>query len=130
MGDQRVMETSAGYTATARALHWITAILVLAQIVLGIIIANKLAGEAWQDPLYNLHKSSGAVVIPIVLFRVFYRLGRAAAGLPADIPAIQRFAAHGARYLRYALVVGQVCIGWIPPAASRAAVLLYGLFHL
>ena len=35
MGEQAAIETSAGYTATARVLHWITAILVLAQIVPG-----------------------------------------------------------------------------------------------
>ena len=66
MGDQAAIETSAGYTATARVLHWITAILVLAQIVLGILIANKWTG-AWQDQLYDLHKSNGAVLIPIIL---------------------------------------------------------------
>jgi len=130
MGGQGVTEAGAGYTATARALHWITAILVLAQIVLGIIIANKLAGEAWQDPLYNLHKSNGAVLIPIILFRIFYRWSHPAPALPADIPAIQQFAAYATHYLLYALVVAQVFLGWIATASYPAPVPIYGLFNL
>src|SRR5262245_57300202 len=129
MGDQGVIETSAGYTATARALHWITAILVLLQIVLGIIIANKLI-EPWQDPLYNLHKSNGAVLIPIILFRVFYRWSHPAPALPADIPQIQQYAAYATHYLLYALVVVQVFLGWIATAAYPAPVPIYGLFNL
>jgi len=58
------MVPGAGYTATARVLHWITAVLVLGMIVVGFIIANEWGG-AWQERLYNLHKSTGAVLIPI-----------------------------------------------------------------
>jgi len=130
MADQGVMKESAGYTATARVLHWITAALVLLQIVLGIIIANKLAGEAWQDPLYNLHKSNGAVLIPIILLRIFYLWGHPAPALLADIPTIQQFAAYTTHYLLYALVVVQVFLGWIGTAAYPAPVPIYGLFNL
>jgi cytochrome b561 len=130
MNDQGVTQATAGYTATARALHWITAILVLVQIVLGIIIANKLAGEAWQDPLYNLHKSNGAILIPIILFRIFYRWSHPAPALPADIPALQQFAAYTTHYLLYVLVVVQVFLGWIATAAYPAPVPIYGLFNL
>src|SRR4051812_16775957 len=74
LGDQAAMETSAGYTATARVLHCLTAILVPAQIVLGILIANKWTG-AGQDQLYDLHKSNGAVLTPIILTPIFFRFG-------------------------------------------------------
>ena len=54
-----------GYTPTARLLHWITAALVLLMIPLGIVIANEWGGRA-QQFLYNLHKSIGATLIPLV----------------------------------------------------------------
>ncbi len=129
MGNQAVIETSAGYTATARVLHWITAILVLAQIVLGILIANKWTG-AWQDQLYDLHKSNGAVLIPIILIRIFYRWGHPPPLLPADIPAIKQLAAYTTHYLLYALVVAQVFLGWIATGSYPAPVPIYGLFNL
>ena len=64
---------SPAYSVTARALHWITAVLVLTQIPLGLLVVNVKLG-AWGVFLYDLHKSIGPVLIPIVLFRLAYRL--------------------------------------------------------
>jgi len=129
MSDQAAPGESAAYTVTARVLHWLTAILVLGQIVLGVIIANKWGG-AWQDGLYDLHKSTGAILIPIILVRILYRWTHPPAALPADIPAIQQFAAHTMHYLLYGLLVVQMFIGWIGTATYPAPVPIYGLFTL
>src|SRR5262245_65933431 len=85
MTDKTILGAAAGYTATARVLHWITAVLVLGMIVVGFIIANEWGGP-WQEQLYNLHKSTGALLIPIIIVRLFYRLTHTPAPLPADIP--------------------------------------------
>ena len=53
------------YTMTARVLHWITAVLSLLMIPLGFVIANELGGPR-QIFLYELHRSIGAALIPIV----------------------------------------------------------------
>ncbi len=53
------------YTVTARVLHWLVAALVLFQIPAGIIIANEWGGPV-QERLYDLHKSVGAVLLPLV----------------------------------------------------------------
>src|SRR5258708_3739649 len=42
------------YSLTARALHWITAVLVLTLLPLGLVITNDWGGPL-QDPLYDLH---------------------------------------------------------------------------
>ena len=82
-----------GYTPIARFLHWLIAALVLLMIPLGFVIAYEWGGPA-QQFLYNLHKSIGATLIPLVVIRLLYRLTHPAPPLPSDIPAIQRFAAH------------------------------------
>jgi cytochrome b561 len=128
MVDQAMMGRpgAPAYTVTARALHWITAVLVLVQIPLGLLIANFQMG----DRLYNLHKSIGAVLIPIVLFRLGYRLAHPPAPLPQDIPELQRFAAHGLHWVLYALLVAQGFIGWIATSAYPAPIPVFGLFEL
>jgi cytochrome b561 len=117
------------YTVTARVLHWLTAVLVLIQIPLGVVIVNVKI-EAWGDSLYNLHKSIGATLIPIVLFRLFYRLTHPPASLPEDIPATQRRAAEVVHWTLYGLLVVQGMIGWIATSAYPAPIPVFGLFEL
>ena len=53
---------------------------------LGVVIANEWGG-ALQQPLYNLHKSIGAVMLPLIVVRLICRLTHPPLPLPADIPA-------------------------------------------
>ncbi len=118
-----------GYTATARALHWIVAVLVLLMIPLGVVITNEWGGPA-QIFLYNLHKSIGATLIPIVLFRLFCRLKNPPPPLPSDIPAIQQFAASATHWALYGLILAQPIVGYIMTSAYPAPVPFFGLFNL
>jgi cytochrome b561 len=117
------------YTVTARVLHWLTAILIVIQIPLGLIIANDQMG-GWADTLYNLHKSIGATLIPLVLIRLIYRLTHAPRPLPQDIPQSQRFIAEFVHWSLYALLVIQGFVGWIATSAYPAPVPVFGLFEL
>jgi cytochrome b561 len=124
------MTTSAhAYTLTARTLHWITATLVLTNLPLGLVIANEWGGPL-KDQLYNLHRSIGALVIPVILVRFIYRLGHKPAPLPADMPAIQQLAAHATHWLLYALLIAQPFLGWIGTSAFPAPIVVFGLFEL
>jgi cytochrome b561 len=118
-----------GYTLTARVLHWIVAALVLLMIPLGIVIANEWGGPA-QQFLYNLHKSIGATLLPLVIVRLLYRLTHPAPPLPSDLPAIQQFAAHATHWALYVLILLQPLVGYIMTSAYPAPVPFFGLFNL
>jgi cytochrome b561 len=118
-----------GYTLTARVLHWVVAALVLLMIPLGIVIANEWGGPA-QQFLYNLHKSIGATLLPLVIVRLLYRLTHPAPPLPSDIPAIQQFAAHATHWALYVLILIQPIVGYIMTSAYPAPVPFFGLFNL
>jgi cytochrome b561 len=117
------------YTLTARTLHWLTATLVLLNLPLGLVIANNWGGPL-QDQLYDLHRSIGALIIPIILVRLLYRLGHAPAPLPDDIPALQQFAANATHWALYGLLIVQPFLGWIGTSAYRAQIVVFGLFEL
>ncbi len=117
------------YTVTARILHWVTASLVLLMLPLGLVIANNWGGPL-QDQLYDLHRSIGALVIPIVLARIVYRWTHPPAPLPDDIPAIQQLAAKATHWALYALLIVQPFMGWIGTSAYRAQIVVFGLFEL
>ena len=106
------------YTVTARVLHWLTAALVLVQIPLGIVIANEWGGER-QEPLYDLHKSIGAVILPLVIVRLIHRVIHPPLPLPADIPAKLQLTAHVTHWTLYALLIAQSCSAGSPPRPIR-----------
>lgn len=122
-------EALQGYTLTARILHWVTAALVLTMIPIGIAMANADFGP-WQDTLYHLHRSFGAVLLPLMVVRLFWRLMHPAPPLPAEIPAIQRMAAHATHWALYVLLILQAIVGWIATSAYRAPILVFWLFEL
>jgi len=121
--------TPPAYTMTARVLHWITAFLILSMIPLGVVIANEWGGSA-QDSLYDLHRSIGAAVIPLVILQLIYRWTHPPLPLPDDILAMQRLAAHAMHWGLYALLIVQPFTGWIASSAYRAPVTVFGWFNL
>jgi len=121
--------TVPAYTVTARVLHWLTAALVLIQIPLGIVIANEWGGER-QESLYDLHKSFGAVILPLVIVRLINRLIYPPLPLPADIPAKLQLTAHVTHWALYALLIAQSLLGWIATSAYPAPLPVFGLFEL
>ena len=114
------------YTVTARVL---TAFLILFMIPLGIVIANDWGGAA-QDFLYDLHRSIGVTIIPLVILRIIYRWRHPPLPLPEDIVPMQRFAAETTHWALYALLVVQPFTGWIATSAYRAPVVVFGWFEL
>jgi cytochrome b561 len=117
------------YTLTARVLHWITAALVLTMIPIGVAMANVDFGP-WQDTLYDLHRSIGAVLLPLILGRLLWRLKHPAPPLPADISAAQQMAAHATHWLLYGLLILQAIVGWIATSAYPAPIKVFWLFEL
>jgi cytochrome b561 len=118
-----------GYTPVARLLHWTVAVLVLLMLPLGIVIANEWGGPA-QTFLYNLHKSIGATLIPLVIIRLLYRITHPAPPLPDDLHPFQAFAAHATHWALYVLILIQPLVGYIMTSAYPAPVPFFGLFNL
>jgi cytochrome b561 len=136
VGPEHVLAPSAtdpaaapAYTVTARVLHWITAFLILLMIPLGVVIANEWGGSL-QDSVYDLHRSIGAVLIPIVVVRLIYRWKHPPLPLPSDIAPIQQCAAHATHWGLYALLLVQPFVGWIATSAYPASVTVFGWLEL
>ncbi|MET0542368.1 MAG: cytochrome b/b6 domain-containing protein [Variovorax sp.] len=99
------MTSVSRYAASSRWLHWLTALLLLFIIPLGIWIAFfEPADEGFKLRLYNLHESLGVLVFVLVLLRIVNRLRNPPPPLPDDMPGWMRFAAHATHYGLYALL--------------------------
>jgi cytochrome b561 len=128
-GETPLRNVAPAYTVTARVLHWVTALMIVLMIPLGVIISNDWGGPL-QETLYGLHESIGTLLIPLVLTRLVYRLANPPLPLPDEIPAPQRFAAHVTHVGLYTLLVAQPLIGWIATSAYGAPITVLGVFAL
>lgn len=117
------------YTPVAIAFHWTTAALVLFMIPAGLAMVALPEGET-QNLLFNLHRSIGVLLFPLVAARLLYRWRHPPPPLPDDLPAIQKFAAHATHYALYGLLLLNPWLGWWATSAYGAAVNVFWLFEL
>lgn len=101
-----------GYSTAQIALHWVIAVLVVAQVVLheGMEAAYEAAegGPAATESeafLADLHVAFGIAVFVLALLRVALRLRRGAPPPPAEERAILRFAAKAVHFGFYAIIL-------------------------
>lgn len=93
------------YSNAAVALHWITAVLVLFQIWLGLSFADMAQGPQ-RTELFTWHKTIGATILVLALIRLAYRLKNPPPPFPPDLPKWRRYVAvWNHRLFYFALIV-------------------------
>lgn len=119
------------YGATARALHWSIAALVLLQFPLAIWMDRFVeAFSETQFLLYNLHKTIGVTVLLLVVLRLAWRLISPPPPLPATMPRWERAAAHAGHAALYLLLFAQPIVGLLHGFASGFPTVLFFVFTL
>lgn len=117
------------YSAISKWTHWITAICVLGLIPAGIIMGNLPEGPL-QNRLFDLHRSTGILVLCLALLRV---AARQSFGTPAPAQSLTKFeriASAAAHHALLALLFVMPIVGWASMSAYRADVSVFGLFIL
>ncbi len=112
----------ANYDTTAKAFHWVTALLIFAIIPLG-LIANKLpydtsAELAQKALLFSLHKTLGVAVFFVALARILWALSHAKPGPLHPERKAETFLAETVHWLLYGSLVIAPLTGWIHHAAT------------
>lgn len=104
--------------APARLMHWLVAALVLVQCVLGAMAVAWPLSPVKLD-LFVWHKSTGMLVLVLVLMRAGWRVVNVTPALPAETPALERHAARATHLLLYAVLVLLPLSGWVAGAAAN-----------
>lgn len=114
----------ATYSLSARLLHWLMALLILAMLFIGVGMVSSLG--PWQHRLVSLHKGVGLVLLGLLLLRVVMRLRQSPPALPANIPAWQQRLAHSAHGLLYGLMLALPLLGWAMQSAGGYPLVVLG----
>lgn len=100
------------YSRVAIALHWTIALLVIANLVIGLLHESLLEGTL------PLHKSIGMLVLALSLVRLGWRLTHRPPPLPATVKGWEKGVAHAVHWTLYALIILIPLSGWIFTSAS------------
>jgi len=116
------------YGGAAIALHWLTAALIVVNLLLGLsmvplpISPRKLQWYLW-------HKSIGSTVFLLTCARLAWRWYRPAPP-PVAMPQWQRRSAAAAHALLYVLMLAVPISGWLYSSSTGVQVLYLGVFPL
>lgn len=118
-----ISNTHASYGAVARAMHWLTALLILTAIPLG-LYANNLpydTGEAlaWKAQVFSFHKTVGVAAFFVALVRILWALTQTH---PVPLHPERRVETLAAEVVHWTLYLSLVIVplsGWTQHAATE-----------
>jgi cytochrome b561 len=119
------------YDRVAAGLHWLTAALVIALIVLG--IGAEPMEKSWGVSALatlTVHKSLGMTVFVLTLLRLAWRLGHHPPPLPETTPRWQRASAHVAHFALYAFLLVLPVLGYLLSSGGPFPLQWFGLFDM
>ena len=100
-------------------LHWIIAVLIIVNVVLG-LSADHLP-DSWARPVIDTHKSIGITVLGLVLLRILWRWSHRPPPLPVSFARWEHTSAHWAHIALYALMLALPLSGWLHDSAWKDA---------
>ena len=115
------------YSWVAIILHWLIALLILANILIAWKFNTMKPGLAFFQVI-QLHKSIGITVLLLSVLRLVWRLMNPPPPLPAHMPAWEKFAANAVHWGFYLIMLAMPLSGWAMVSTSKynLPTLLYG----
>ncbi|MGZ3218034.1 cytochrome b/b6 domain-containing protein [Paracoccus sp. T5] len=112
--------TLKSYGSVARTLHWLTALIILTNIVLGLLAVRvPLEQMETKVQLFSLHKTLGIAAFAVALTRILWALAQ-----PRPVPLhpkrrAETFLAESVHWVLYAAMLLVPLTGWIEHAATE-----------
>jgi cytochrome b561 len=116
--------TGRAWGSIAKLLHWVVAALVFAQIALGFVARGYRLSPTKLD-LFVWHKSTGLLILALMLVRIAWRLANPVPALPVGSSPLERRAAHASHVVLYLLLLLIPMSGWIVNSAANVPFRMY-----
>ena len=101
------------YATLTRALHWISAVLIIASLTIGSIMVGEGLERSTQNLLFILHKNGGVIIFALVVLRLIWRGLRPAPPMPDSLPGWQAGAARLTHWGLYAMLLVMTISGYV-----------------
>ncbi len=125
----RLKNTHTSYGIIAKALHWGLALALWGMFLFGRNIAH-MQPALDNIHLYGWHKSTGLLLLSLILFRLFWRFISPPPKIIKDntTPRMQIHLAHGVHFLFYLLMLLTPLLGWLASSATGFEMRFFGMF--
>lgn len=122
------LERGERYSSVAIGFHWVIALLVVVNLIVGLGHESIPALRAWMPG----HKAIGITVLALTLARIAWRVAHRPPALPANISAAERHVALATHWSLYALLILMPLSGWIMVSGSkgRGPLTWFGAFDI
>ncbi len=118
--------TDAGWGALVRAFHWLIALLIIVQGVIGLAMVEMGLTPA-KVRLFALHKSIGLTLLALVLLRITWRLTERGPPIRRRCRAGSAAQAHAMHVALYLLILALPLSGWWFNSAANAPLVWFWL---
>ncbi len=118
----------ARWGSVAQGLHWLMALAILGNGVLGLIMVDMSRGMTKLNT-FAIHKSIGLTILALLILRVCWRMFDAR---PRDepMPRWQRLAAHATHVVLYLFMLAIPLSGWVSNSAHGFPLQWFKMFNL
>ncbi|MBI1403238.1 MAG: cytochrome b [Porphyrobacter sp.] len=112
------------YNLGARALHWTIAVLVIANLAIGLL------HEPLEDSidLIPVHEAIGITVLGLTLVRIAWRFTWKRPPFPGSVAPVEAWAARAVQGLFYVLTLALPLSGWVFASAGKYPISWFGIF--
>jgi cytochrome b561 len=117
--------SAAGYTGTAKVLHWLILLLLIAQFIFAWTMPH-IGRNTPVTTLISLHFTFGVIVLAVAVVRLGWRVTHREPA-PADgVPPWQTATAHVVHWALYLLLFVVPILGWINASWRGMPVVMFG----
>ncbi len=120
------MARSVGYTSTAKILHWLIVVLLVAQFVVAWTMPH-IGRNTPVTTLISLHFSFGIIILVVAIIRLAWRATHAEPAPLDSIPPWQIQTARIVHWLLYVLLFVVPILGWISASWRGMPIVMFGL---
>ncbi|EOD81146.1 Cytochrome B561 [Grimontia indica] len=122
------MEQPSQYNAVLRAIHWLTALVVIGLFAVGLWMVDLTYYSTWYKTAPYWHKSIGILLLGLTVFRLVWRTIK---GTPQIVGnRLERAGAHAAHHLIYVLLFVIFASGYLISTSDGRAIEVFNWFEV
>jgi cytochrome b561 len=115
-----------GYTGTAKTLHWLILVLLIAQFIFAWTMP-AIRRDTPVTTLISLHFTFGIIILAVAIVRLGWRLTHGEPDPEDGLPPWQKYSARVVHWLLYLLLLAVPVLGWINASYRGMPIIMFGL---